>query len=421
MSFISYAQNYEDVILWRALKHIENGFYIDVGANDPIIDSVTKSFYDAGWSGINIEPINQWFKKLNETRTRDINLKVAAGAKGGKRRIYELPDTGLSTMDKAVAERHEAEHGFKKIERRVPVKTLTEICLTYHVTPIHFLKIDVEGAEKIVLEGLDLKQIRPWIIVVESTLPSTENENHEIWEPIILGADYEYIYFDGLNRFYLSKEHAELKKSFKKPPNVFDSFISRQQFVSEQRAKTAEGQLKVIQEQLTELQNQTQSLQNEWDAAKAKVDELNKSSHHWRTVADQFNRELQSVYASKSRRITWPLRKLMQGFKWLFVLPIRITLWLVRLPKRSARWLLLKAMAYALKRPGLKVWAMARLRQYPNLEAKLRRLAQAAGLVAVTRDEASVPTADLSSLTPSARRIYIELKAAIEACQKENG
>jgi hypothetical protein len=45
MSFISYAQNFEDVMLWRALQHVERGFYIDVGANDPTIDSVTKAFY----------------------------------------------------------------------------------------------------------------------------------------------------------------------------------------------------------------------------------------------------------------------------------------------------------------------------------------------------------------------------------------
>ena len=43
---ISYAQNFEDVILWRALKHVEAGRYIDIGANDPEKDSVTKVFYD---------------------------------------------------------------------------------------------------------------------------------------------------------------------------------------------------------------------------------------------------------------------------------------------------------------------------------------------------------------------------------------
>ena len=44
MTFISYAQNFEDVMLRRVLKHVENGFYIDVGAQDPSADSVTKLF-----------------------------------------------------------------------------------------------------------------------------------------------------------------------------------------------------------------------------------------------------------------------------------------------------------------------------------------------------------------------------------------
>ena len=57
MRFISYAQNNEDVLLWRALGHVRDGFYIDVGANDPVEHSVTKAFYDAGWRGISIEPL----------------------------------------------------------------------------------------------------------------------------------------------------------------------------------------------------------------------------------------------------------------------------------------------------------------------------------------------------------------------------
>ena len=57
MTFVSYAQNFEDVLLWRALGHIKNGVYIDVGANSHVEQSVTKVFYDAGWSGINIEPL----------------------------------------------------------------------------------------------------------------------------------------------------------------------------------------------------------------------------------------------------------------------------------------------------------------------------------------------------------------------------
>ena len=42
MAVVSYAQNLEDILLWRALKHVEKGFYIDVGAYSPDVESVTK-------------------------------------------------------------------------------------------------------------------------------------------------------------------------------------------------------------------------------------------------------------------------------------------------------------------------------------------------------------------------------------------
>ena len=42
--FTSYAQNFEDVMLRRALNEIARGFYIDVGAQDPIVDSVSMGF-----------------------------------------------------------------------------------------------------------------------------------------------------------------------------------------------------------------------------------------------------------------------------------------------------------------------------------------------------------------------------------------
>ena len=68
--FVSYAQNYEDVILWRALKHIKNGFYVDCGAYDPNRDSVTRAFYERGWRGINIEPIATLLQKFVAERLR---------------------------------------------------------------------------------------------------------------------------------------------------------------------------------------------------------------------------------------------------------------------------------------------------------------------------------------------------------------
>ena len=44
LKFKSYSQYYEDLILYLAFFGIKKGFYIDIGANDPEILSVTKAF-----------------------------------------------------------------------------------------------------------------------------------------------------------------------------------------------------------------------------------------------------------------------------------------------------------------------------------------------------------------------------------------
>ncbi len=41
---ISYAQNFEDVLLWRALKNVHEGFYIDLSVQDPEEESVCLVF-----------------------------------------------------------------------------------------------------------------------------------------------------------------------------------------------------------------------------------------------------------------------------------------------------------------------------------------------------------------------------------------
>src|SRR5271165_1880676 len=107
MPFISYAQNYEDVILWRALREVEGGFYVDVGAADPEEYSVTCAFYERGWSGINMEPLDEYFAKLVQARPRDRNLKVAVGRETGARTFYALP-SGWSTLDPQLSARHQA-------------------------------------------------------------------------------------------------------------------------------------------------------------------------------------------------------------------------------------------------------------------------------------------------------------------------
>lgn len=227
MRFISYAQNFEDVILWRVLKDIEYGTYIDIGASDPTLDSVTRAFYDRGWRGINVEPIDLIYHKLNLERPDDINLKVAIGSEVGNRKFYLIDNgNGLSTLMSNIAENH-IQSGWNIKEIFVPVITLKELFSTFVQGTVNFLKIDVEGAEEEVLLGADFINNRPWIIVIESTLPGTKIEVFENWEYILNDANYTFVYFDGLNRYYLANEIKDnFLDEFNSPPNIFDNFIT---------------------------------------------------------------------------------------------------------------------------------------------------------------------------------------------------
>jgi FkbM family methyltransferase len=223
-------------MLWRAFRDKKSGFYIDVGANHPQIDSVTKSFYDRGWRGINIEPVDSEFDLLVRDRARDINLKVAVGRESGSIPLYSFPGTGLSTLSEDNAQSH-VKAGHVMEECRIPVLTLAEICREHDAREFEFLKIDVEGWEREVLLGADFKTFRPQIVLVESTLPGLQESNHHEWEPILTEANYHFVWFDGLNRFYVSGERVEAFGGFfKLPPNIFDGFVS-QSFAAASRAE----------------------------------------------------------------------------------------------------------------------------------------------------------------------------------------
>src|SRR5580692_1079228 len=87
----SYAANFEDVLLHRAFRGQRSGFYIDVGAYEPVDDSITNHFYENGWSGINIEPNPAPFGRLRAARGRDKNLNIGLSNREGRLTVYEAP------------------------------------------------------------------------------------------------------------------------------------------------------------------------------------------------------------------------------------------------------------------------------------------------------------------------------------------
>lgn len=351
---ISYAQNAEDVVLRRVFFDRAAGFYVDIDACDPVEDSVTKHFYDQGWSGVNVEPDSRLHATLAAARPRDRNLCAAVGREETAVTFYPTKTRGHGTLATSFAADVE-----EAVPETVPQITLARI-FAEQVPPsgVDFLKVDVEGWEFEVLSSADWSQIRPRVVVVEAVDPSGQ-PSHARWEPILLEAGYRFGLFDGLNRFYCRSEDAEtLLPRLAAPGNVLDNWrLAREIRGQAEVVASYQSELDRLSNQLAE-QNATltaqstaliaehtahamtrsalsaeqvahgatrDALRNEHEAHRAALNAIRAEqvAHEHEQVAHQAAREeirslrealadrerlITAVYASTSWRVTTPLR-----------------------------------------------------------------------------------------------------------------
>ncbi len=269
----SYAQNFEDVLLWRALGHVGAGRYLDIGACDPVADSVSKAFYEAGWRGIHVDASATYAAALRADRPDELVIQAAVGESSGTITFYEFPETGLSTCVAEFAERHIAK-GHPCIKTTVPTIPLSSL-LELADGPIHWLKIDVEGLEGSVLRSWGDSPARPWVLAIESTEPNTQIPAHGEWIDLVVELGYHEVANDGLSRFFVSNLHPELDAAFADNPNIFDDFtVTPRHFAARSIVATWHAERDHLQTQLdslTQERNRLEGTQAELDRAHREV------------------------------------------------------------------------------------------------------------------------------------------------------
>ena len=250
---ISYSQNQEDVVLFRLVQLVPEGFYVDVGAAHPVLDNVTYALYEAGWRGINIEPMKREAELLREVRPRDITCEVAAGNTPGLMTLFAAPldNRGATTADKELVAAYERNgQTFNAFD--VEVARLDEILQQNKIEVIHILKIDVEGFEREVLEGSSIEKYRPWVLVIEATRPNSTVDVSAVWEKLVLESGYVKTLFDGLNKFYVRQDMPDLIELMSTPANVFDRWKTAEVDELQQQAVTLQGMIAEMTERFSE-------------------------------------------------------------------------------------------------------------------------------------------------------------------------
>lgn len=207
------SQYYEDYVLGYVFRNSKQGFFVDVGVNEPEIHNATDIFYKKGWKGINIEPNPIFYNKLLELRPTNVNIKKAASNTTGTAFFYDVKDaSGLSSLDPETYKKF----GPEKVSTiEVEIDTLTNIFNQNNlgINEIDFVKIDVENKEKEVLEGLDLNKYRPKVLVVESA-SQINFYGFVSFEDYVIDNGYLFGMTDDLNRYYYRKESPEFQQPF---------------------------------------------------------------------------------------------------------------------------------------------------------------------------------------------------------------
>lgn len=195
LGYHSYAPSFSSAGEDMILRHLigsdkQDGFYVDVGAFDPVRASNTYFFYLNGWRGINVEARPGSRALFDGVRPRDINVEVGISSERGELTYYFISEE--STMNSFSPEflEHLGVLGDVKREIPVPVLPLAEV-LERHLPAgqaIDFMNVDVEGHDLAALGSNDWGRFRPRFVVVEDK--ETNAERSEIVR-LMRGVGYE--------------------------------------------------------------------------------------------------------------------------------------------------------------------------------------------------------------------------------------
>jgi FkbM family methyltransferase len=193
------------------------GFFVEVGAYDGEFVSNTSFLADAGWKGLYIEPVSEYYHKcLKRHESNDVTVaNVAIGLEEGEVKMFR--GETLSTLNEEQVKRYQeidwaAHITFDEINcdqlRLDTLMNRLEVPKNFDI-----LVVDVEGKESEIFKTFDLDEWRPKMMIVEleDEHPSFQKYPELIEEirnlrKFIESKKYVAEYRDTINTVYIAEE-----------------------------------------------------------------------------------------------------------------------------------------------------------------------------------------------------------------------
>jgi Methyltransferase FkbM domain len=147
-------------VIGRMFPGVTNGFFLDVGSGHGTIGSNTKALEDLGWTGICVDP----FPTYMEGRTCRMEKVVVSSVAGQVVKFHTHAGLGgiADTLGKW------KEEAAKSPAVELTTTTLAEVLARDHAPSfIHFLSLDIEGAELEALKGVPFDKYRFGAMAIE--------------------------------------------------------------------------------------------------------------------------------------------------------------------------------------------------------------------------------------------------------------
>jgi FkbM family methyltransferase len=204
-------------LVWDYFGRKKDGFFIEVGANDPTQLSQTWFLEQQGWKGLLVEPLPNCCERLRTQRPRSIVCQTAVGSppQVGQATFHVAASDAwsrLGPMDDSVQETETLQ---------VSVKTLDTVCAEHNVRQIDFLSIDVEGMELDVLKGFNLQRYQPSLILLEDHMDTIHLYLY------MRHSGYRLSKRTGCNNWWIPRGAPPLPQTFREKLSIWNRLLFR--------------------------------------------------------------------------------------------------------------------------------------------------------------------------------------------------